>query len=62
MTVKTFHHESPKFVYASGQDQLIVKAPVRNHTDAELIMLENLVWRTPPFVKEGGNGGGGGGY
>ena len=62
VTVKTFHHESPKFVYASGQDQLIVKAPVRNHTDAELIMLESLVWRNPPFVKEEGNGGGGGGY
>ncbi len=58
-TVKTTHHESPRFVYASGQDQLIVKAPVINHTDVELIMLERLVRRNPPFVKEGGNGGGG---
>lgn len=54
-TVKTKHHEAPRYVYASGLEQLIVKAPVKNHTDAELIMLESLVWRKPPFTeKEGG--------
>jgi hypothetical protein len=60
VTVKTTHHESPRFVYASGQDQLIVKAPVINHTDAELIMLENLIWRNPPFVEKEGDGDNGG--
>ena len=55
-TIKTTYHESPKFVYASGTNQLIVKAPVINHTDAELIMLEKLVWRKPPFVEENGGG------
>jgi hypothetical protein len=60
VTVKTTHHESPRFVYTSGQDQLIVKAPVINHTDAELIMLESLVWRNPPFVEEEGDDNGGG--
>jgi hypothetical protein len=36
---------------------LIEQAPVINHTDDELIMLELLVWRQPPFVEEnGGNG------
>jgi hypothetical protein len=55
-TIKTTHHDSPKFVYASGTNQLITKAPVINHTDAELIMLEKLVWRKPPFVEEKGGG------
>ena len=36
------------------------KAPVINHTDAELILLESLVWRQPPFVDNEGNGGSGG--
>ena len=27
--------------------------PFLNHTDAELIMLEALVGREPPFVKDG---------
>lgn len=69
-TVKTFHHEAPRYIYASRSisptDQIIVKAPVINHTDAELIRLESLVHREPPFVgrRDGGNGGGngGGGY
>ncbi len=67
-TVKTRHHESPRFVYASRsvspKNRIIVKAPVVNHTDAELIRLESLVLREPPFVdrRRSGNGGGGGGY
>ena len=66
-TVKTFHHEAPRYIYASRTisptNQVIVKAPVVNHTDAELIRLESLVHREPPFVNKrgGGNGGGGGG-
>jgi len=56
-TVKTTHHESPRFVYASGSEQLIVKAPVINHTDVELIMLEEFVGRQPPFVTDEKNGG-----
>jgi hypothetical protein len=28
---------------------MIMKAPVVNHTDAELILLEDLVGRRPPF-------------
>jgi hypothetical protein len=59
--VATKYHESPRYLYPAGSAQRIVKAPVINHTDAELIMLESIVWRKPPFVEEG-NGGGGGGY
>lgn len=56
-TVQTAYHESPRFVYGRGAERLIVKAPVFNHTDEELIMLESLVFRKPPFVdQEGGNG------
>ena len=62
-TVKTKHHESPRFVCALGANQLITKALMKNHTDTELIMLERMVWRQPPFVSSstrrgsGGNGG-----
>ena len=48
-TVQTKHHESPRWVYAAGASRLIEKAPVINHTDQELIMLEKMVGRLPPF-------------
>lgn len=47
-TVVTKRHDAPRYIYASG-DQLIVKAPVINHTDDELFMLEALVGRMPGF-------------
>lgn len=50
-TVKTTHHEAPRYIYARGAEKLIVKAGMVNHTDEELIMLESLVKRRPPFVK-----------
>ena len=37
--VVTKKHDAPRYIYASGE-QLIVKAPVINHTDDELFMLE----------------------
>ena len=42
----TTHHESPRYIY---RDTAPVVAPMLNHTDAELIMLEGLVGRYPPF-------------
>lgn len=48
-TVTTAHHESPRYIYDRA-DNAIVKAPVINHTDDELIMLESLVGRRPPFT------------
>ncbi len=44
----TTHHESPRYIYGDNRSQPIVPAGVANHTDAELMMLEGLVWRTPP--------------
>ncbi len=55
-TITTRHHEAPRYIYpaSSGRKQLIVKAdkPI-NHTDDELIMLEWLVGRRPPFGPSG---------
>ena len=50
-TVKTNHHESPRYIYGRGAERLIEKAPMQNHTDKELIMLESLVKRRPPFMQ-----------
>lgn len=47
--VKTTYHDAPRYVMAKGMPQMIMGAPVENHTDAELILLEGLVGRTPPF-------------
>jgi hypothetical protein len=33
-----------------GAPQMLMSAPVVNHTDAELEMLESLVGRRPPFL------------
>jgi hypothetical protein len=48
-TVRTRHHEQPRYVMRKGALQMMMKAPVANHTDAELSLLESLVGRTPPF-------------
>lgn len=48
-TVRTKHHDQPRYVMASGAPEMIMGAPVVNHTDAELILLESLVGRQPPF-------------
>ena len=52
-TVRTEHHDQPRFVMAHGAPQMIMKAPVINHTDAELILLESLVGRVPAFYHAG---------
>jgi hypothetical protein len=54
-TVNTTHHDAPRYIYARGDSpiKMIEPAPVVNHTDAELVMLEALVGRKPPFVGSG---------
>lgn len=44
----TQHHESPRYIYGDGQVQMMENAPMVNHTDAELILLESFVGRKPP--------------
>ena len=51
-SLSTTHHESPRYVRSSAQGSYIEEAPAKNHTDAELIMLEATVGREPPFKDE----------
>jgi hypothetical protein len=68
--IVTEHHDSPFYVLPAGAgSKLILPAPVINHSDTELALIEELVGRTTPFsgsksgYKGGGDGhdGGGGG-
>jgi hypothetical protein len=51
--VKTTHHESPLLLRDEGGIMKVEPGPFQNHSDAELIMLESLVGREPPFMKDG---------
>jgi len=51
-TVRTQHHEQPRYIMGSGAPQMLMGAPVINHTDVELILLEGLTGRTPPFAQQ----------
>jgi len=46
MEYETHHHDRPTTIDAKSAKPA---APVENHTDAELAMLESYVGRTPPF-------------
>ena len=45
----TTHHESPRYIYGDGRANPIAPAGVNNHADADLVMLETLVGRSPPL-------------
>ena len=47
--IKTTHHESPLVITDNGGAMTAVPGPVVNHTDDELMLLESLVGREPPF-------------
>ena len=47
-TVTATHHE-PRYIAAHG-DRRIRKAPFKSHTDFELMLIEALVDRVPPFA------------
>ena len=51
-TVRTKHHESPFYIDRMGE-AMMRRAEVVNHTDDELIILEALVGRRPPFYGKG---------
>lgn len=56
-TINTQHHDSPRYILsgeAAGKN--IRVAPMRNHTDDELALIESLVGREVPFVFNGGYG------
>ena len=63
--IVTLRHESPRYILDSPRDgKLIIPAPIINHTDAELVMIEELVGRRVPFDYSAGSDGKkfGGGY
>lgn len=51
--VKTAHHEQPLLLRDAGGAMRAEPGPFRNHSDDELIMLEALVGREPPFKRDG---------
>lgn len=53
-TVTTRHHDQPRYVMAKGAPRMIMGAPVVNHSDAELVFLESLAGRRPPFLEQPG--------
>lgn len=50
-TVRTVHHDAPRWIRRGADRRPVIEpAPVINHTDDELILLESLVNRAPPFT------------
>lgn len=48
------HHDSPRYILGDGAaGSRIEPAPVINHTDMELLLIEELVGRSPPFSVSG---------
>ena len=52
-TVITTHHEQPLILTTTTPAMAAQPGPFRNHADDELVMLEALVGREPPFMKDG---------
>lgn len=54
-TVVTEHHDAPRYILANAPvGRKIIAAPVINHTDEELELIESLVGRDVPFALSGG--------
>ena len=50
-TIKSEHHDNPRYIVANApKGKALREAPFKNHTDMELMMIEALVGREPPFV------------
>lgn len=53
-TVTATHHDRPLYILAKEQKgKNVRRAGFRNHTDQELMLVETLVGRTPPFTFPG---------
>ena len=52
-TIRTTHHEQPIWLDENNGIMRTEKADFGNHADAELILLEKLTGREPPFVALG---------
>ena len=51
--VQTQHHEQPLLLRDEGGIMRVEPGPFQNHSDAELVLLESLCGREPPFMKGG---------
>lgn len=50
-TLATTYHDAPLYIGSDTGKPLLEKAPVKNHRDLELILLEESVGRQPPFMQ-----------
>ncbi len=51
ITVEATHHDQPVYILGDASSgKSIRQAPFINHSDQELMLIETLVGRTPPFV------------
>lgn len=54
-TIVSTHHSAPRYISAgTAGSKLIQPAPFKNHDDEELLLIETLVGREPPFPVTGG--------
>lgn len=54
-TITSQHHDAPRYILSNeSSGNNIRQAPMINHTDLELQVIEELVGRTPPFMIAGG--------
>ena len=59
LSVAASHHDSPVYILSNaGAGRSIRDAPFINHTDQELMLIESIVGREPPFVFPGDDYGG----
>ncbi len=48
--ITSVHHDAPRYILANPEGgKLIVPAPMKNHTDEELMLVEAIVGRVTPF-------------
>jgi len=50
--VETRHHDAPRQIFPAGHQPVMEPYMVTNHTDEELVMLEALLGRVPPFMRK----------
>ena len=49
-TITSIHHDAPRYILKDPENgKLITPAPMKNHTDEELVLIEQLVGRKPAF-------------
>ncbi len=54
--IETKHHDHPILIHNDSAMPTMAPASVVNHTDHELVLLENLVGRWPPFYGKSSSG------